>query len=53
LLHRLWEGGFSRNVGFSPDLEGRYVLWGDGSGTVFVADLIEIQRRLTGLGLGW
>jgi serine/threonine protein kinase/WD40 repeat protein len=52
LLHRLWES-CSSNACFSPYLEGRYVLWGDGSGTVFVADLVEIQRRLTGLGLGW
>jgi serine/threonine protein kinase/WD40 repeat protein len=53
LLHRLWERFSSLNPAFSPDLDGRYVLWGDDSGTVFVADLVEIQRRLTGLGLGW
>src|SRR5262249_6563074 len=42
-----------RNVPFSPDLDGRYVLWGNQSGQVSVADLVEIQRRLAEIGLGW
>jgi hypothetical protein len=53
LLHQLWDQATSQNSSFSPDLDGRYVLWGDASGTVYVADLVEIQRTLTGLRLGW
>ncbi len=53
LLDRLWEEASALNPAFSPDLDGRYVIWGDRSGTVFVADLVEIQQRLTDLGLGW
>jgi hypothetical protein len=52
LLDWLMEGQ-SSNPHFSPHLDGRYVIWGDSSGTVLVADLVEIQRRLTSLGLGW
>jgi len=40
-------------VPFSPDLDGRYLLWGSPSGLVSVADLVEAQRRLTEAGLGW
>ncbi len=36
---------------FSND--GSLLAWGDDHGTVYVADLEEINRRLTELGLGW
>jgi WD40 repeat protein len=52
LLERLTEGP-STDPHFSPDLDGRYVIWGREAGTVCVADLVEIQRRLSGLRLGW
>ncbi len=55
---RLTSTGFRTNPGvpypqFSPDLDGRYLIWGNRSGAVAVADLVEIQGRLTGLGVGW
>jgi serine/threonine protein kinase/WD40 repeat protein len=53
LLERLMRIPLCDNALFSPDLDGRYLLWGNDSGIVFVADLVEIQRRLTDLGLGW
>ncbi|MFO0892575.1 MAG: serine/threonine-protein kinase [Isosphaeraceae bacterium] len=40
-------------VPFSPDLDGRYLLWGKLSGTVSIADLVEVRSRLTQVGLGW
>jgi hypothetical protein len=36
---------------FSED--GRFLAWGNRDGTVFVADLPEVQRRLERIGLGW
>jgi hypothetical protein len=36
---------------FSPD--GRNIAWGHSDGTVAVLDLREIQRRLSGVGMGW
>ncbi len=36
---------------FSED--GRYLVWGNTDGTVLVADLPEVQRRLARIGLGW
>jgi hypothetical protein len=36
---------------FSED--GRYLVWGSHEGTVLVADLIEVQERLAGVGMGW
>jgi hypothetical protein len=36
---------------FSRD--GRIVAWGEADGTVSVCDLVEVQRRLAELGLGW
>jgi hypothetical protein len=38
---------------FSPDLDGRYLIWGNESGYVSVADLVEVQRRLAEINLGW
>ncbi|MFI5455558.1 MAG: WD40 repeat domain-containing protein [Isosphaerales bacterium] len=40
-------------VHFSPDLDGRYLIWGNRLGAVCVADLVEVRRRLTEIGLGW
>jgi hypothetical protein len=53
LVEQLPEPVTSLNLLFSPDLEGRYVQWGNPSGTVSVADLVDLRRRLTGVGLGW
>jgi hypothetical protein len=36
---------------FSPD--GSHPLWGNSSGAVTVVDLVEVNRRLTEIGLGW
>jgi WD40 repeat protein len=36
---------------FSPD--GSHLLWGNSSGGVTVVDLVEVNRRLSELGLGW
>jgi hypothetical protein len=36
---------------FSPD--GSRVVWGNASGAVTVVDLVEVNRRLSELGLGW
>lgn len=36
---------------FSPN--GLHLLWGNPSGTVAVVDLVEVNHRLTGIGLGW
>jgi hypothetical protein len=41
------------NVPFSPDLDGRYLLWGDRYRLVNVADLVRIREQLTEVGLGW
>ena len=38
---------------FSPDLAGRHVAWGNQDGSVSVADLEELRRRLNAFGLGW
>ena len=38
---------------FSPDLAGRHLAWGDQDGSVSVADLEELRRRLNTLDLGW
>jgi eukaryotic-like serine/threonine-protein kinase len=38
-------------VRFTPD--GGYLLWGNRGGTVSVADLSEMKRRLGALGMGW
>jgi serine/threonine protein kinase/WD40 repeat protein len=52
LVEQLSDSGhFPNNVPFSPDLDGRYLLWGDQSGLVSVADLVEVQRRLAEVGL--
>jgi serine/threonine protein kinase/WD40 repeat protein len=53
LLDRLAKQVSYMNRAFSSDLDGRFVLWGDRFGTVLIADLVEIRRRLTRLGLGW
>jgi WD40 repeat protein len=53
LVDKLNEGIPHYRVPFSPDLDGRYLLWGNPSGLVSVADLVELQRRLTEVGLGW
>ena len=52
LVDHLIEGYLSPSA-FSPDLDGRYLVWGDRAGAVIVADLVEVRRRLTSLGLGW
>jgi len=39
------------NPQFSPD--GSHLVWGNASGTVTVVDLVEVNSRLTGIGLGW
>jgi hypothetical protein len=36
---------------FSPDE--RHVAWGDQDGTITVADIPEVRRRLNEIGLGW
>jgi|GEM_PF-6023017 len=36
---------------FSPD--GSHLVWGNPSGTVTVVDLVEVNRRLSKIGLGW
>jgi len=36
---------------FSPD--GLYLVWGNPSDTVTVVDLVEVNRRLSEIGLGW
>jgi WD40 repeat protein len=36
---------------FSPD--GRFIAWGTTDGTVFVAEMAEVFRRVEQLGLGW
>jgi hypothetical protein len=36
---------------FSQD--GSYLVWGNDSGTLTVVDLVEVNRRLSELGLGW
>ena len=43
----------SLTLSFSPDHDGRYLLWGNPTGTVTLADLVEIRRRLEGIKLGW
>jgi hypothetical protein len=34
-------------------LDGRLVAWGSADGTVSVCDLVEVQRRLAEISLGW
>jgi serine/threonine protein kinase/WD40 repeat protein len=53
LLEQLAASVYCDDVPFSPDLDGRYMLWGDPSGLVSVADLVEVQRRLAEFGLEW
>ena len=53
LLDQLSQTTSGINMHFSPDLDGRYLIWGDRSGAVSLVDLVEIQRQLTSLGLGW
>jgi serine/threonine protein kinase/WD40 repeat protein len=53
LVHQLCGPIEHHNMPFSPDLDGRYLLWGSQSGLVSVADLVEVRRRLTEVGLGW
>lgn len=53
LVERLAVNPSGIHVAFSPDLDGRYLLWGNPSGYVSVADLVEIRRRLTEIGQGW
>jgi hypothetical protein len=36
---------------FSPD--GSHLAWGNAGGTVTVVDLVEVNRRLSEIGLGW
>jgi WD40 repeat protein len=38
-------------VRFTPD--GRFLVWGDGTGTVSVCDLEAVRARLTSVGMGW
>lgn len=42
---------FNFNPQFSPD--GLHLVWGNPDGAVTVVDLVETQRRLSELGLGW
>jgi WD40 repeat protein len=53
LVEQFLDSKSSLSLLFSPDHDGRYLLWGNPSGTVTVADLVEIRGRLTGIGLGW
>jgi hypothetical protein len=54
LVARLAEGRAHQvDYPFSPDLDGRFLLWGDRPGLVCVGDLVEVQRRLARIGLGW
>jgi serine/threonine protein kinase/WD40 repeat protein len=48
LADRPGDGASSR---FSRD--GQYAAWGWGDGSVHVVDLMEVRRRLAGIGLGW
>jgi len=41
----------STRVQFNPD--GSHLVWGNPSGAVTVVDLVEVNRNLTGIGLGW
>jgi hypothetical protein len=49
IAHDVQARGLSFN--FSPD--GRYVVFGRRDGTISILDLIEINRRLSELHLGW
>ncbi len=41
----------SRDAKFN--VAGSHVAWGNADGTVLVCDLVEVQKRLAGIGLGW
>jgi hypothetical protein len=47
------EGAGFAVMPFSPDHDGRYLLCGNPYGLVSVADLVEVERRLVSIGLGW
>ena len=53
LVSKLSDTIHTIGVHFSPDLDGRYLLWGHQSALVTVADLVELQRRLAEIGLAW
>ena len=53
LIDFLFDLGNTQRTGraqFSPD--GMYLIWGT-SGGVTVVDLVEVNHRLTEIGLGW
>jgi WD40 repeat protein len=53
LLYQLDELAGPTTTPFSPDLDGRYLMWGNSSEILSIADLVEVQRRLAEVGLGW
>jgi WD40 repeat protein len=53
LIDVLDESVHFAHVPFSPDHEGRYLMWGKSSGSLNVADLVDVQSRLAKVGLGW
>ena len=51
LLHIAVEKARGGNASFSRD--GRYVVWGQDHGTITICDLVQVQRRLAEVGMGW
>jgi len=51
LLLRIVLDGNGTAVAFSPD--NKHLVWGSQNGSVTVCDLVEVQRRLAGVELGW
>jgi WD40 repeat protein len=51
ILHLARDAAYVERIVF--DRTGKRFAWGQRDGAVMVADLDEVQRRLTGIGLGW
>ncbi len=54
LIKFVLDRGSGASIGkprFSPD--GLHLIWGEPDGGVTVVDLVEVNRRLSELGLGW
>jgi hypothetical protein len=43
--------GGTERAEFSPD--GQHLIWGNVGGSVTLVDLVEVNRRLSELALGW